>query len=141
MNKSVKVSDKTKTFWPDNPFYVSFGVMITAGGFIILKNHLLFPILYSFPFFLMAVVVLFMYSQSIVIYENEITGPTAYGKRRMRTTIQKKDCEAFIEKKIFFKQIIVRDKNSSNQILVPKIYFSDATIEKLIDILKIREIS
>lgn len=123
------MDDNRKIYWPDNPMYISFSVILTTGAFMLFINYLYIP-MFPFPLFLMLVLTLFFYSQRIVVDDKYIAGPNAYGKRRKRVRILRTDSEAFFEKNMIGGQVVIRDKHSSKQIIVPYVYFTANTIEE-----------
>ena len=131
-----KLSERRKVFWPDNPVYISFGVSSTAASFLIFIKYLNWT-LCPFPVFLMAVFVSFFYTQRIVVDKEFVSGPIAYGKRKKITKIPRYEAEAFFEPgKMGFGNLAIRHKHSSEQILVPCLYFSSSSLEELKHILQ-----
>lgn len=122
----------SKTFWPNNPIFLTFNIVITFIVFSLMIYSFKWPITLPFHIFIIFVLILFFISQRIVIDEENITGPSAYGKRRKRIKILRNESEVFFEKGRFgFGQIVIRHKHSSKQILVPYLYFAGITIEEM----------
>ena len=130
MLKTNNLNSKRMVFWPDNLMYISFAFMLTAGLFALFVNYLSLPIM-PFPVFIILASGLFFYSQRIVIDDEYVYGPSAYGRRRLRIKIPRPDVETFFEKKLWFGNIAIRHKHSSNQIWVPYFFYSKEVIEKL----------
>lgn len=121
-----------KVFWPNNPIYLAFHILLVFVTFVLMLEVLKWPILVPFPTFIMVVLVIFYFSQRVVIDDKYIHGPIAYGKRRKTTKIPRTEAEAFFEEgKYGFGHIVIRHKHSSKQILVPSMYFASFTIEEM----------
>ncbi len=129
----------SRTYWPNNPIYLTFNIVITFIVFSLMIYSFRWPIVLPFHIFIIFVMLLFFYSQRIVIDDESIIGPSAYGKRRQRIKLPRNESEAFFEKGRFgFGQIVIRHKLSSKQILVPYLYFAGFTIDELKEMLKIQ---
>ena len=111
-------------------------VVIAFIVFSLMIYSFKWPIILPFHIFIIFVLILFFFSQRIVINDGNITGPSAYGKRRQRIKIPHNEAEVFFEKGRFgFGQIVIRHKHSSKQILVPYLYFAGMTIKEMKQIL------
>lgn len=126
-----------KIFWPNNPIYLTFNGVLTFIAFLTMLNTLKWPMLLPFPILLLLAMGLFFFIHRIVIDAENIYGPSAYGKRRVRVKIPRKEMEVFPEEgKFGFGSIVIRHKHSSKQIHIPYLYFATCTIQELKGILQ-----
>lgn len=121
---------KSKFYWPDNAFYISFSIMLCAGTFnlIYMSGS---SALYPYPYFLTFGLWTFYFINNIKVDDKYLVGPSAYGKLR-RTKIPVNEVEAFYTKRPFgFSYLVMRHKYSSRQIFMRTIFFSKKTMEEL----------
>ncbi len=123
-----------KIFWPDNSYYISFSLMLATGVFCLYFKQFEMP-MPPYVIFIGVISLAYFYTQRIVVDKTTVTGPTAYGKRRNRTTIPISESEAFFENRSWGNgYLVIRHKTSSRQIYAPFYFFSKRTINNLMKI-------
>lgn len=123
-----------KIFWPNNGYYISFSLMLTTGVFLLYFKEFQMP-MPPYVIFIGVISLAYFFSQRIIIDEKNVTGPSAYGKRRNRTTIPRSEAEAFYENRSFGNgYLVIRHKTSTRQIFVPFYFFSKENINQIMEI-------
>jgi|GEM_PF-2984627 len=123
-----------KIFWPNNGYYISFSLMLTTGVFTLYFKQFEMP-MPPYVIFIGVICIAYFFSQRIVVDDKTVRGPSAYGKRRNRTTIPINEAEAFYENRKWGNgYLVIRHKTSSRQIYAPLYFFSKGTINKLMEI-------
>lgn len=108
--------------------------MLATGVFIIYFKQFEMP-MPPYVVFIGVISLAYFFSQRIVIDEKSVTGPSAYGKRRNRTTILKDEAEAFYEHRSWGNgYLVIRHKTSTRQIFAPFYFFSKRSINQIMEV-------
>lgn len=125
-----------KTFWPNNPLYITLCVVLAFLVPWVPLYELKFDsnAIIAFFLFLIAVFVIFFYFMRVVIDDRSVQGPVLSiwpGK------IPRKEVECYFNEKILgARHVVIRHKFSGRQIQLPALLFTSRSLGEMESVLR-----